>query len=94
MADSIADTPIATPAWVDVSVATGIIAGTAITIQNKGITPILMWIGAIAPAADATDGLVIYDYPHEPSQTDVASGASKVWLRATTTDGSVHIRAV
>lgn len=94
MADSIADIAVTSDDWVDVSALTGILVGSEMIIQNKGIAHLLVWIGATKPTAASTDGPIIYDFPNEPSVASIAVGEKKVWLKAVGAEGKANVQAV
>lgn len=74
--------------WQSVSSLTGIIAGTAITIQNLGRFPVNVAVAAAQPA-DTFVGEVVQPYMYPNSVGAVDSGNNEVWVKG---DGYVSIQ--
>lgn len=86
MSDTIATVRLSGSDWEDVTVLTGISAGTAIYLQSQSSMFIQIAISATKP--DKTfKGMYL---PNSPNyQTNITSGESKVWLYGT---GSVSVQ--
>jgi hypothetical protein len=84
MADSILDVPVPQNDWVELYAESGILAGTALVLQNKGSPDIQIWIGADKPADDFIGGFMILSYTSKDSTAhEVTSDNLAVWARAT-----------
>lgn len=93
MADTLNDIIVPEDSWLDVSVASGIATGTALTIQNKGTTSILIQISATQPNDGDDDGPVAYDTINYTSLYSVSSGENKVWIKSnSSSEGLVNIQ--
>lgn len=83
MPDTLADIIVPSNDWISVEDVTGISAGTALVIQNKGFEGVLLAIGTVKPDADSEDGPTIYGAPNNYSIITVDSGENAVWLKST-----------
>lgn len=82
MADTIADTIITTGTWLDVYASTGISAGTAVTVINKGSNPFFLAVKSSAPAVPTTGmplGVPVYPLGMFSSSVNIPTGASGLW---------------
>ena len=91
MADTINDIVISNEDWVDVSTETGIASGSSVTIQNKGVELVLLWISNTKPSADSEDGIIIYTLPHQHSIKTIKSGHNKLWLKTLSSNRSSKV---
>lgn len=87
MADTI-DAVRVNGTWQSVSSLTGVIAGTAITIQNLGIFPVNVVISATQPT-DTFIGQMVEPRLHPNSVGVVDAGENEVWVKG---DGYVSIQ--
>ncbi|MEG0062999.1 MAG: hypothetical protein RR740_00200 [Pseudomonas sp.] len=76
MADMIDDVTVK-EVWVSAHAVTGLTAGAALMLQNKGPFNVLMFIGAQAPTADSFKGYRIGE-----DREWVTDAGDTVWLRA------------
>ncbi len=60
---------------------TGVVVGSAIEIQVKGIYPVLLKSQSIKPANDDTNGRILYDMRSESGIVTVTEGSDEVWIR-------------
>ncbi len=90
MADTIADVVVTRGAFIDVAVATGIVAGTALDIQNKSSHTVILQVILAQPSAASTDGYFIVPDEILP----IPSGTAGLWLRtAGKFPGKVMVRS-
>jgi hypothetical protein len=69
--------------WVSLNVATGLAVGTALKVQNKSTTWVLMQESATQPLNTSTKGEMVTDLFHtEPSKLVVA-GSLEIWVKST-----------
>lgn len=74
-----------TGGWVDIYTAASITPATALFVQNKSSTPVVLVITAEQPASDFQGGWVV-----EPlSSVDIDAGDSAVWIKG---NGPVNIQ--
>ncbi len=93
MADFINDIDVPSNDWVDVYTLTGFSVGVGLIMQNKGPSDIFMWVGAVKPAADSSDGFVLKDH-RQGSSAVLDSGESGLWVRAKKGDkNKLHVQA-
>lgn len=76
MADMIDDITVG-KVWVNAHTATGLTAGVALVVQNKGPFSALIFVGDTAPAADTTPGFRMVE--GQPWGSDLGD---VVWLRS------------
>jgi hypothetical protein len=89
MADSLPDITITNTSWTNLYTAASLTVGTALLVQNKASQPILLQIKAAAPSASNVDGVAIDKFQF--SQID--SGASGVWAKATMSSAVINVQA-
>lgn len=79
MSDTIPDITLGTTEYVDLNTLTGIAAGTALVVFNKGIAPIRLQKAAAQPADNSTEGEVIGHRLHARSFLILDAGESTLW---------------
>lgn len=82
MSTAVIDVTIGDTAWVDITTATSIAAGTALILQNKTIPEIYVQLSASAPSGDKEGFILSNIYQPSHSMTIPAGGVLKVWARA------------
>lgn len=75
--DTKADVAVANGVWVDLYAGSGIVAGTAVTVYNKGSSACVVAVKSTAPST-TTVGIPLYVGPVGSSIT-YAAGASGLW---------------
>lgn len=81
MADTIPDISVDNTQYVSANALTSIVAGTAITIENKSNSLVRIQIATSQPSASSTDGSILQVPPYINSIRDIASGENTVWLQ-------------
>ena len=76
------DIQVTTDAWVDLSTASGIVAGTKYDIQNKKGTWVLLYESDTEPLITETSGRFLSIIPDSSSKATVLEGSLKVWAKA------------
>lgn len=96
---SFTDLSIPSTDWVELYTQTGLSAGEALVLQNKGSSDILVYIADIKPASDSTDGFLMLDYTSKDSMAhSIPAGYNSVWLKTApsgrTVSGKVSIQTL
>ncbi len=83
---TLADVVLTGTAYQNLNLATSLITGTPLAIQNKGSEPVRVIIAASLPAASSENGQIIppFSYLYIENETDI------VWAKAIKV-GSTHI---
>ena len=79
MSDTINDIKVDGDIYVNINTLSGIVAGTALVITNKSTSRIALQISASQPAANSTDGEILYRGPSSLSVQIVTAGENTVW---------------
>tara|TARA_Y100000588_G_scaffold244854_1_gene259133 strand:- start:68523 stop:68819 length:297 start_codon:yes stop_codon:yes gene_type:complete len=82
MSKTLPDIPITPDAWVDLSDASGIPAGTAYLINNKSSVWVKLVESETEPADDETSGEILANFPESLSAATIPSGSLKIWAKA------------
>jgi len=72
--------------WVSINAATGIAVGTAMAIQNKSTTWVLLQESTVKPNISSNNGILITDLFHQEPSKEVLSGSLEVWAKSTVAD--------
>ena len=87
MADTLANTTVQQGVWTNLYAASGVAAGTAVTVVNVGSSPVKLAIKLTAPAS-TTLGLPLYSGP-VGSVATVSAGETGLW--AYSPDGVAYV---
>ena len=79
MADTIPDVAVTPNAYVSLNSLSGIIAGTAILVTNKGTSPVRLQIAAAQPSDGDTGGELMMVLPANTAIKSIPAGESEVW---------------
>ena len=82
MPDTINDITVSATVYSDVNTLSSIAAGTALVIENKSNVEVRLQISASQPAANSTDGEILYGGGTVNSIKLVTAGENKVWAKA------------
>ena len=94
MADTRNDVTIPQGSWVNLYTLSGIAAGTAVTIYNKGSNAFYVAVQSAQPATitiGMPKGFAIYPSGQYGSQTSIAASASGLWAYCDLNSGSVAL---
>lgn len=69
--------------WTSLNAATGIASGTAIKIQNKSTTWIILQESATQPVNTDTKGELVTDLFHTEPSKIIAAGSLEIWAKST-----------
>lgn len=92
MANTIPDISVSTSEFVSVNTLTGILIGTAVTLQNKGQSDIYFVESDVKPADNSTDGLIITTINRPFSIGNSTAGSNELWVRADGSLGKLHVQ--
>lgn len=82
MSQTINDIKVTSEAWVDLSNASGIPAGTEYDIQNKKGTWVLLHESDGEPSINETSGRVMPIIPDPSAKAIVVGGSLRIWAKA------------
>ena len=82
MADTIPDITVPNNTFANINTLTGISAGTALILNNKGTSEVLVQISNTQPSATSSDGVVLPVPPNTLSVMRVTAGENAVWARS------------
>lgn len=72
--------------WVSINSTTGIAVGTAMSIQNKSTTWVLLQESSTKPNIASNNGILITDLFHQEPSKEVLSGSLEIWAKSTVTN--------
>ena len=91
MADTLSNIPIPKNQWADVYTLSGIVVGTAIAIENIGVSDLYATVRATQPAI----GFNAYNLiRREGPQYRNDTGASGAWVFSPSIDGKINVRVL
>lgn len=82
MSDTIPDIQASSDVYVDINTLSGIVAGSAIVVENKSSNNVLLQISASQPAADSQNGTILHNAGDENSIKVITAGENTVWAKS------------
>lgn len=81
MSQTIPDITLNSTSFTDINTQSGISVGTAMIIQNKGTSNIVIQESVLQPDPTSEDGLIMTNIFSPYSRADISAGSIRIWAR-------------